>query len=196
MLNVVIFGAPGSGKGTQSELIINKYGLYHISTGEVLRGEIKSKTELGIIAEEYISKGQLVPDEITIKMLTNIIDTNKSSKGFIFDGFPRNLNQGEALDILLRAKGTAITAIINLSVDEPELIKRLLKRGEESGRSDDNLETINKRLEVYRTQTEPLKEFYKKQGKNISISGTGSVDEIFSRIAEALDRIKEATSNS
>jgi len=189
MFNIVIFGAPGSGKGTQSDLIIKKYGLYHISTGEILREEIENQTALGMIAEEYISKGQLLPDDLIIKMLAEILDKTSSSKGYIFDGFPRTLEQGEALDKLLKEKGTSILATVNLDVEENVLIERILKRGEQTGRKDDNLETIHARLEVYRRQTEPLKDFYRKQGKNVNIKGTGNVEDIFEQICEFLDRI-------
>jgi len=189
MFNIVIFGAPGSGKGTQSDLIIKKYGLHHISTGEILREEMVNQTELGIIAEGYVSKGQLVPDDLIIKMLAEVLDRVPNEKGFIFDGFPRTLEQGEALDKLLKEKGTSILAALNLDVEENILIERLLKRGELSGRKDDNLETIQARLEVYRQQTEPLKDFYRKQGKNVNIKGTGNVEDIFEQICEFLDRI-------
>lgn len=189
MFNIVIFGAPGSGKGTQSDLIIKKYGLHHISTGEILREEMVNQTELGIIAEGYVSKGQLVPDDLIIKMLAEVLDRVPNEKGFIFDGFPRTLEQGEALDKLLKEKGTSILAALNLDVEENILIERLLKRGELSGRKDDNLETIQARLEVYRQQTEPLRDFYRKQGKNVNIKGTGNVEDIFEQICEFLDRI-------
>jgi len=188
MLNVVIFGAPGSGKGTQSELIIAKYGLRHISTGEILRAEIEKRSELGVLAEKYISKGQLVPDEVIVGMLSDIIDKSEDVKGFIFDGFPRTLPQGEALDKMLRGKKTSVVAVLNLVVEEDELIHRLLKRGEISGRSDDNLETIQSRLEVYRNQTEPLKAYYKKQGKLFSIKGD-SIEDVFERVTDTLNRI-------
>lgn len=189
MLNVVIFGAPGSGKGTQSELIISKYELYHISTGDILRREIKNQTELGAIAEEYIKTGQLVPDELIIKMLAEVIDTNPQAKGYIFDGFPRTIAQGEALDQLLREKNTSIIAVLNLIVNEEELLNRLIKRGEESGRTDDNPAVIQNRLEVYRNQTEPLKEYYKKKGKLFNIKGNNSIEDVFEKIVEVLDRL-------
>ena len=190
MLNIVIFGAPGAGKGTQSELIIKKYGLHHISTGEILREEIEEKSELGIIAEQYISKGQLVPDQLVIDIFADLIDKNKeNTKGYIFDGFPRTLSQVKALDDMLRDRGTAVAAAFNLAVDEAELITRLLKRGEESGRSDDNLETIQNRLDVYKEQTEPLKDYYKRTGKLFKIKGTGSINDIFERITEVIDRL-------
>ena len=188
MLNIVIFGAPGSGKGTQSELIIKKYGLHHISTGEILRKEIEEKSELGVVAEQYISKGQLVPDQLVIDIFADIIDKNKeNTKGYIFDGFPRTLSQVKTLDDMLRDRGTAVAAAFNLAVDEDELIARLLKRGEESGRSDDNLETIQNRLNVYKEQTEPLKDYYKRTGKLFKIKGSGSINDIFERITEVVD---------
>ena len=187
MLNVVIFGAPGSGKGTQSEKIVEKYGLYHISTGELLRKEIEAGSELGKVADGYISKGQLLPDAIIIKMLANLLDTIPETRnGVIFDGFPRTIPQAEALDTLLSERGTAVSAVIGLEVEEPELIDRLLKRGQVSGRSDDNLETIKKRLDVYHSQTTPLQNFYKKSGRYRAIKGTGAVDAIFEAIAREL----------
>ena len=190
MLNVVIFGAPGSGKGTQSELIIEKYGLHHISTGEILRKEIEAKSELGIIAEQYISKGQLVPDQLVIDIFADLIDKNKeNTKGYIFDGFPRTLSQVKALDDMLRDRNTAVAAAFNLAVDEEELINRLLKRGEESGRSDDNLETIQSRLNVYKEQTEPLKDYYKRTGKLFKIKGAASINDVFERITEVIDSL-------
>lgn len=189
MLNIVIFGAPGSGKGTQSQLIIEKYGLHHLSTGEILREEIANRTPLGLIAEEHINQGHLVPDQLVIDMLSDILDKHPGVKGFLFDGFPRTLAQGEALDALLRKKETSIAVVLSLTVDEKELTQRLLKRGIDSGRSDDNLETIQERLEVYKSQTEPLKEYYRKNGRLLKIQGEGAVDEIFEGIMAALDRI-------
>lgn len=189
MLNIIIFGAPGSGKGTQSELIIAKYGLHHISTGEILREEMRQQTELGLEAIKYIEKGQLVPDELIIRILEDILVRHSNAKGYIFDGIPRTLAQGEALDKMLKTKGLDITMVLNLSVDEEELIQRLLKRGEISGRCDDNHEVIEKRLKVYSEQTEPLKEYYKKRGKLFTIKGGGSVEYVFENIIEALDRL-------
>ena len=167
MMNIVIFGAPGSGKGTQSEKLIEKYGLYHISTGDLLRKEIKAGSELGKIADDYISKGQLLPDSLIIDMLAKLLDTTPEAReGVILDGFPRTIPQAQALDALLLDRGMELSAVVGLEVDEPELIDRLIKRGQVSGRSDDNLETIKKRLDVYHNQTTPLKEFYV---KNLSL---------------------------
>lgn len=190
MLNVVIFGAPGSGKGTQSELIIKKYGLFHISTGDVLRNEIKNGTELGQTAETFIKDGKLVPDQLIIDMLANVLDSNESAKdGVIFDGFPRTIAQAEALNEMLKTRGTAVSVVVGLDVQDQELIDRLLKRGQTSGRSDDNLETITKRLETYHSQTTPLKEFYINEGKYADINGMGTVEEIFARIETAIDSL-------
>jgi len=189
MLNVAIFGAPGSGKGTQSELIIQKYGLHHISTGDILREEIRRGSELGTVAETFINEGKLIPDELIIQMLSDILDAHPSAKGFIFDGFPRTLAQGEALESLLRAKNTNLVAVISLDVEEDELVRRMLKRGKETGRADDNLETIKKRLEVYYHQTEPLKAFYTKKGKLIKIKGHNDINDVFEKISHTLDRL-------
>jgi adenylate kinase len=188
MLNIVIFGAPGSGKGTQSDLIIEKYGLHHISTGEILREEIENQTALGLIADEYISQGQLVPDQMIIDMFVDILDKTANSKGYIFDGFPRTISQAQALDDLLRERNTSVAAVLNLSVEEAELIERILKRGNVSGRSDDNPETVQKRLTVYKEQTEPLKEYYKKKGKLFKIKN-GPIEDVFENITETIDRL-------
>ena len=190
MKNIVIFGAPGSGKGTQSALIIEKYGLFHISTGDVLRAQIAQGTELGKVADAYISQGKLIPDELMIDILDNVLSTNaEAANGEIFDGFPRTINQAVALDALLEKRGAKLDIVLGLEVDEPELIARLLNRGKTSGRSDDNLETIQKRLDVYNTQTTPLREHYIAQGKYAHIVGVGSVEEIFARIVEAVDAL-------
>jgi len=186
MLNVVIFGAPGSGKGTQSELIIKEFGLDHISTGDVLRAEIKAGSELGKTAAKYIEEGQLVPDELIIDIFANVLDSKKNSKGVIFDGFPRTIPQAKALKTMLNERGQDVSVMINLNVDEDELINRLLERGKVSGRSDDNLETIKSRLEVYHNQTAPLAEYYIQEGKHVSIHGMGTIEEIFGRIKEAI----------
>ncbi len=187
MFNIVIFGAPGSGKGTQSENLIKHYGLFHISTGDVLRSHIARGTELGKTAESYISKGSLIPDELMISILADILDnTPEARDGVIFDGFPRTIPQAQALNTMLAERGAKVDAVVGLQVDDEELITRLLKRGQDSGRSDDNLETINKRLEVYHSQTLPLQEFYQKQDDFLGIKGTGTVEEIFDRIKAAI----------
>ncbi len=190
MLNVVIFGAPGSGKGTQSELITKEFGLDHISTGDVLRNEIKNGTELGKIAEGYISKGQLVPDDLIIDILAKVLDSKEGTNGVIFDGFPRTIPQAEALKKMLNERGTDVTVMLNLHVEEEELINRLLERGKKSGRSDDNIETIKSRLDVYHSQTAPLTEYYIKEGKHHAIKGVGTIDGIFDLIKEKLNDLK------
>lgn len=189
MLNIVVFGAPGCGKGTQSELIVKKYDLFHISTGSVLRMEIEKQTELGKLAEEYIHDGHLLPDDLIIKMLADILESNPNEKGFIFDGFPRTIAQAKSLDRLLCGRNTGITACFNLDVEEKNLIARMLKRGEEQGRCDDTSDTIRKRLEIYRIRTEPLIAYYKKQGKLFKIKGDKFVDDVFEDIREILDRL-------
>ncbi len=187
MYNLVVFGAPGSGKGTQSARLIDEYGLYHISTGELLRDHIARETELGKIANEYISKGHLIPDALMIEILENTLDGNPdTANGVIFDGFPRTIPQAEALNEMLHKRGARVDAVVGLEVDDKELIDRLLKRGLESGRSDDNMETINERLNVYNRQTAPLRDFYITQGKYHSIKGSGSIDDIFNDIRNHL----------
>ena len=189
MLNIVIFGAPGSGKGTQSDKIIEHYKLFHISTGDVLREHMRRGTELGKIAKNFIDQGQLVPDELIIDILAQVLDENKenASEGVIFDGYPRTIPQAEALEQLRADRGTQIDAVIGLEVPEEELIRRIVLRGKMSGRADDNAETARKRLEVYHNQTSPLKAYYEEQGKYRSINGLGSIDEIFGLIKESLD---------
>ena len=191
MLNIVIFGAPGSGKGTQSDKIIEHYKLFHISTGDVLRDNIRRGTELGKTAKGYIDQGQLVPDELIIDILAQVLDENKvnAREGVIFDGFPRTIPQAEALEQLLADRGTKIDAVVGLEVPEEELIKRILLRGQMSGRADDNEETARKRLEVYHNQTSPLKAYYEEQGKYRAIDGVGSIDDIFDQIKENLDNL-------
>ena len=189
MLNIIIFGAPGSGKGTQSDLMKTNYNLAHISTGDVLRGEIKNETELGNIAKGYIDKGQLVPDDLICDMLDNVLETLKDSKGIIFDGFPRTIPQAEALEKILNKRGMEVSILVDLQVEDEELIKRLLERGKMSGRSDDNEETIQSRLKVYHSQTAPLAEHYKRKGKHAPIKGTGTIEDIFNRIDEKLKTI-------
>ena len=191
MLNIVIFGAPGSGKGTQSDKLIDHYKLFHISTGDVLRDNIKRGTDLGKTAKGYIDQGQLVPDELIIDILAQVLDDNKNNakEGVIFDGFPRTIPQAEALEQLLADRGTRIDAVVGLEVPEEELIKRILLRGQMSGRSDDNEETARKRLETYHNQTSPLKAYYEEQGKYRAIDGVGSIDDIFDQIKENLDNL-------
>ena len=189
MLNIVIFGAPGSGKGTQSERIVEKYGINHISTGDVLRAEIKNGTELGKTAKGYIDQGQLIPDELMIDILASVFDSFKDSKGVIFDGFPRTIAQAEALKKMLAERGQDVTVMVDLEVPEDELMTRLIKRGKDSGRADDNEETIKKRLHVFHSQTAPLIDWYKNEKKYQHINGLGTMDGIFADICEAVDKL-------
>ena len=189
MKNIVIFGAPGSGKGTQSDKMIEKYGLNHISTGDVLRSEIKKGTELGKTAAGYIDKGQLIPDELMVTILAGVYDSFGDHKGVIFDGFPRTIPQAEALKKMLDERGDKVAAMIELDVPEDELMKRLLLRGQNSGRADDNEETIKKRLVVYHSQTQPLIDWYKKEGVHYHINGLGELDRIFADICQVIDKL-------
>lgn len=190
MKNIVIFGAPGSGKGTQSDLLIEKYGLEHISTGDVLRSEIKNGTELGKTAKGYIDNGQLIPDELMVSILASVYDSfGRGHKGVIFDGFPRTIPQAEALKKMLEERGDKVAAMLELDVPEEELMTRLIKRGQESGRADDNEETIKKRLVVYHSQTQPLIEWYKQEGLHHHINGLGSLERIFGDICSVIDNI-------
>ena len=193
MFNLVIFGAPGSGKGTQSENLIQNYGLYHISTGDVLRDHIKRGTELGKIADSFISDGKLIPDELMINILADVLDkhTDATRNGVIFDGFPRTIEQAKARKTMLAERGSQVDIVIGLEVPEEELIDRLIKRGKDSGRSDDNLETIKKRLEVYHSQTSPLRDFYVAEGLYATIHGSGTVEGIFADIRAAIDAKKQ-----
>lgn len=189
MLNLVLFGAPGSGKGTQSAKLIDQYGLYHISTGEVLREHIAKGTELGKIADSYISKGELIPDDLMSRILEDVLDKNaKGKNGVVFDGYPRTIPQAESLKALLKNRGTDLHAVIGLEVPEKELIERMINRGKQTGRADDNLETIKKRLDVYHSQTQPLREYYLKENKYIAVNGHGIVDEIFNEISKGIER--------
>jgi adenylate kinase len=183
MLNLVLFGPPGAGKGTQSQNLIEKFGLIHLSTGDLLRNEIAQGTELGREAKKLMDEGILVPDKVVIGMISNKLDANKDAKGFIFDGFPRTVAQAEALDELLASKGSEISGMIALEVDDDELEQRLLLRGKSSGRPDDaNSEVIRKRIKEYNDKTAPVADFYKAQNKYKSINGIGSIDEIFDSI--------------
>lgn len=182
MLNIILCGAPGSGKGTQSEAIVAKYGLEHLSTGDLLRKEIASQSPLGKKVDSIISKGQLVPDEIMMELISHYIDNlPPTAKGIIFDGFPRTVNQAQQLDSLLQEKKQE-AHIIDLFVEEEELIARLLNRGKTSGRADDNLETIQKRLEVFHAQTKPVCAYYSKKGKYHAVEGMGTIQEIGDKI--------------
>jgi len=187
MFNIVIFGAPGSGKGTQSEKLIDEYGLFHISTGEVLRDHISRGTELGKVAESYISQGRLIPDDLMVDILDRVLEDNpESKKGVIFDGFPRTIPQAEALKKMLDKRGSKVHAVVGLEVDDDELVDRLVKRGQMSGRSDDNPETINQRLKVYHSQTSPLRDYYIGEGIYHAIPGSGEIDAIFDTIKKAI----------
>ena len=191
MFNIVIFGPPGAGKGTQSKLIIDKYKLTHLSTGDLLRAEMAAKTDLGMKAKTLIEKGELVPDDIVIEMVRNKIESSTDKKGFIFDGFPRTSEQAEALDKMLTEIGSGISVMISLEVDEQELIERLLKRAEIEGRKDDNLETIKNRINVYNDITSRVMNHYKKTGRSKPISGTGNIEEIFDRICRVIDEFQK-----
>ncbi|KXK39656.1 MAG: adenylate kinase [Bacteroidetes bacterium OLB9] len=190
MLNLILFGPPGSGKGTQAENLINKYGILHISTGDLFRYEMGNNTPLGQKAKEYMAKGELVPDEVTIGMLKNKVEANPGVNGIIFDGFPRTIAQAEALDAYLAEKGTEVTALLALEVPEEELIRRLLMRGTTSGRADDqNEEIICNRINVYNTETAPVFDYYESAGKTKRIQGVGTVEEIFDKLVAVLDEV-------
>lgn len=190
MLNIVLFGPPGAGKGTQSERLIEQYGLIHLSTGDIFRANIKGATELGVLAKTFIDKGQLVPDEVTINMLKAEVGSHTNPKGFIFDGFPRTIAQAEALDNFLSSIGTSITSMISLDVDEEELKDRLANRAKTSGRPDDSSPAvIQNRIDIYINETAPVKEFYKSQNKWVMIDGIGTIDEITERLFDTVDSL-------
>ena len=189
MKNLVIFGAPGSGKGTQSDLLVAKYGFRHISTGDVLRAEIKQGTELGRTAQQFIDKGQLIPDELMIEILASVYDSLCPCEGVIFDGFPRTIPQAEALKKMLAQRGTEVSAVLQLEVPEEMLTERLLNRGKTSGRADDNAETSRKRLEVYHSQTAPLAAWYAAEGKLHAIKGYGALEEINAALCGVIDNV-------
>ena len=189
MVNIVLFGAPGCGKGTQAQRLKEHYGIDHVSTGEVIRDEIRRGTELGQSMEAYIKAGQLAPDEIVIGMIDHYVTGHMNAAGCIFDGFPRTIAQAEALKKMLAERGHNVAAMIELDVPEDKLMERLIKRGQESGRTDDNEETINKRLKVYSTQTAPLIEWYKSEGLHHHINGYGELDRIFADICAVIDNI-------
>ena len=193
MLNIVLFGPPGAGKGTQSERLIQKYKLIHLSTGDLLRSEIAAKTALGLEAKKLMDAGELVPDTVVVGMIRSRLEQEANAKGFIFDGFPRTEAQAAALDELLKEKATAITAMIALEVGEEELVKRLLLRGEKSGRPDDRDETIiRNRIAVYNKQTAVLKNYYQAQNKFKSVEGVGTIDEITERLCASIESMSHA----
>ncbi len=189
MFNLILFGPPGSGKGTQSEKLMARYGLKHLSTGDLLRSEINRETPLGKEAQNFMDKGQLVPDEVVIGMISSALDENPEAKGFLFDGFPRTQEQAKALDKLLKLKKAPIAAMLALDVSEDELIKRLLKRGETSGRSDDDNENVIKaRITEYRSKTAVVADYYKQFDKVVMVKGEGSIEEIFERLCTEIDK--------
>ncbi|MFV0482700.1 MAG: adenylate kinase [Bacteroidales bacterium] len=191
MLNLVLFGPPGAGKGTQAEFVKNDETLIHLSTGDILRNEIANSTELGVEAKKWMDAGNLVPDAVVIGMIRNIIESNSDANGFIFDGFPRTVAQAEALDIMLESLNIPILGVVSLEVAEQELINRLLERGKVSGRADDqDKSVIANRISVYTRNTMPLLDYYKNQGKHIGVDGSGAIEEIASRVAESIDKIK------
>ena len=197
MFNLILFGPPGSGKGTQSEKLIAKYNLKHLSTGDLLRSEISRKTPLGIEAKKFMDKGQLVPDEVVIGMISYALDDNPHANGFLFDGFPRTSAQAQALDKLLELKHTSINVMLALHVTEEELVKRLVKRGETSGRTDDNNEqVIRTRIIEYNKKTSPVAEYYKKSNKVVMVKGEGTVEEIFVALTNEIDARMKKVKNS
>ena len=190
MLNIVLFGPPGAGKGTQSACLIDTYNLVHLSTGDIFRYNMKEGTELGNLAKSYIDKGALVPDEVTISMLEAEVNANPDAKGFIFDGFPRTTAQAEALDAFLNSKGIEITAMLALEVEEQELITRLLERGKSSGRADDqNPDIIKNTIQVYESETAILKDYYSAQNKFVGVEGTGSIESITQSLCKEIDAL-------
>ena len=192
MFNLILFGPPGSGKGTQSTSIIDKYSLVHISTGDILRSEVSNETPLGIEAKKYMDQGMLVPDEVVIGMISSTLDENPEVNGFIFDGFPRTVAQAEALDNLLDFKNNPINIVLSLQVNEEELKKRLISRGEISGRSDDNENVIVQRIKEYHAKTAPVAEYYKQKDKLIEIKGEGEIHDVFTTLSSKIDSLIEA----
>ena len=190
MINLVLFGPPGSGKGTQAEKLVEAYDLLHISTGDLFRFNMKNDTPLGKEAKSYITKGELVPDSVTINMLKARVEETPDVKGYIFDGFPRNINQSEHLDAILADRGTQVDGLLLLDVEEEEIVKRILNRGKTSGRADDNdEEIIRNRFQIFQEQTSPVFDYYEKKGKSHKIEGIGSIEEIFERLSDAIDSL-------
>lgn len=190
MFNLVLFGPPGAGKGTQAEKLIKKYGFNHISTGEVIREQIRKGTELGLSVQSYIEKGLLAPDELVINIIADYVASHKDAKGNIFDGFPRTTVQAEAFDKIMNGNGTPVNVMLSLEVPDEELVKRLLLRGKESGRADDSNESvIRNRINVYKAQTAVVADYYKPQGKFHAINGLGTIDEIFDRLCKEIDSL-------
>jgi adenylate kinase len=188
MINLILFGPPGSGKGTQAAKLVEKYNLLHISTGDLFRYEMGNDTPLGQEAKSYIQKGELVPDSVTIGMLHNKVEANPDVEGYIFDGFPRTVAQAEALDALMQEMETSISKLILLSVDDNEIVTRLLERGKTSGRSDDQKEdTIRNRIKIFKNETSPVFDYYAEQEKAVQVEGIGSIDDIFSRLSAEID---------
>ena len=191
MINLILFGPPGSGKGTQAAKLVEKYGLVHISTGDLFRYEMGNNTPLGMEAKSYIEKGELVPDSVTIGMLKNKVDNSPEAEGFIFDGFPRTIPQAKVLDQLLADMDTSISALIALDVNDEEIVKRLLERGKVSGRKDDaNEEIIRNRIEVYKKETSPVFDYYAQYGKAVKVNGIGTIDEIFQRLCDVVEGVR------
>ena len=188
MLNIVLFGPPGAGKGTQAAKLVEKYGVLHISTGDIIRGEIKGGTELGKKVQSYIEKGELAPDSLVIDIIADYLSKNKDAKGNIFDGFPRTIPQAEAFDKMLKNIGAEVSVMVSLDVEDEELVKRLLLRGKESGRADDaNESVIRNRIEVYKAQTAVVADYYEKQNKYRPVDGVGGIDEVFGRLCAQID---------
>ena len=190
MLNLVLFGPPGAGKGTQAEFLIKSFGLDHLSTGDLLRSEFAAGTKLGLEAKSYMEKGELVPDSVVIGMIKSKLENNTETKGFIFDGFPRTVDQAKALDVLMNENGTPISAMLSLEVEKQELINRLLNRGKDSGRADDQDQSIiENRINVYNEKTMPLIEYYKPQGKHFGVAGMGSIEDIAGRLKGVVGKL-------
>lgn len=191
MINLILFGPPGSGKGTQAAKLIETYNLLHISTGDLFRYEMGNNTPLGQKAKSYMEKGELVPDEVTIGMLKNKVDANPDVNGYIFDGFPRTVNQAKALDDLLEEKGTEVTGLVSLEVDDEEIVKRIMLRGVTSGRPDDNDESIVRtRIDIYKNETSPVFDFYARKGKAVKVPGMGTIEEIFDRLCSEIEDLR------